>query len=233
FILAGHTDTDAELYVNDEKIKTDKDGSFSYTIPKDYQGSSVLVRAVDNAGNTTEISCKIPRAPVFILGVNAGLFRMQSPNKNNKELGYCYGLEFTRMLSRSISFYLNTMMGKIEKEVGNELYKTNIIPFEIGFRKEFNLGSISPFFNIGSGFVWWQKSLNGEVIVTASDDGRGVVDTSIGSGVGSRFYLGRNWLLNLHANYTHFFSNGQYSFGLDDANTLIRFGIGIQYSMQQ
>ncbi len=232
FILAGHTDTDAELYVNDEKIKTDKDGSFSYTITKDYQGSSVSVRAVDNAGNTTEISCKIPRAPVFILGVNAGLFRMQSPNKNNTEVGYCYGLEFTRMLSRSISFYLNTMMGKIEKEIDNEFYKTNIIPFEIGFRKEFNLGSISPFFNICSGFIWWQNSLNGEVIVTAGDDGRGFVDTSIGSGVGSRFYLGRNWLLNLHANYTHFFSNGQYSFGLDDANMLIRFGIGIQYSIQ-
>ena len=90
---------------------------------------------------------------------------------------------------------------------------------------------ISPFFNIGSGFIWWQKTLNGEVIVAAGDDGRGVVDTSIGSGVGSRFYLGGNWLLNLHANYTHFFSNGQYSFGLDDANTLIRFGLGIQYSM--
>ena len=231
FILAGHTDTDAELYVNDEKIKTDKDGSFSYNIPKDYQGSSVSVRAVDNAGNTTEISCKIPRAPVCILGVNAGMFRMQSPNKNNTELGYCYGLEFTKMLSRGISFYLNTTMGSIKKEIDNELYKTNIIPFEVGFRKEFNLGYISPFFNIGSGFIWWQKTLNGEVIVAAGDDGRGVVDTSIGSGVGSRFYLGGNWLLNLHANYTHFFSNGQYSFGLDDANTLIRFGLGIQYSM--
>lgn len=231
FIVAGHTDTDAELYVNDEKIKTDKDGSFSYNIPKDYQGSSVSVRAVDNAGNTTEISCKIPRAPVCILGVNAGMFRMQSPNKNNTELGYCYGLEFTKMLSRGISFYLNTTMGSIKKEIDNELYKTNIIPFEVGFRKEFNLGYISPFFNIGSGFIWWQKTLNGEVIVAAGDDGRGVVDTSIGSGVGSRFYLGGNWLLNLHANYTHFFSNGQYSFGLDDANTLIRFGLGIQYSM--
>ena len=231
FIVAGHTDTDAELYVNDEKIKTDKDGSFSYNIPKDYQGSSVSVRAVDNAGNTTEISCKIPRAPVCILGVNAGMFRMQSPNKNNTELGYYYGLEFTRMLSHSISFYLNTTMGSIKKEIDNELYKTNIIPFEVGFRKEFNLGYISPFFNIGSGFIWWQKTLNGEVIVAAGDDGRGVVDTSIGSGVGSRFYLGGNWLLNLHANYTHFFSNGQYSFGLDDANTLIRFGLGIQYSM--
>lgn len=231
FILAGHTDTDAELYVNDEKIKTDKDGSFSYTIRKDYQGSFVSVRAIDSAGNTTEICCKIPRAPVCILGVNAGMFRMQSPNKNNTELGYYYGLEFTRMLSHSISFYLNTTMGSIKKEIDNELYKTNIIPFEVGFRKEFNLGRISPFFNIGSGFIWWQKTLNGEVIVAAGDDGRGVVDTSIGSGVGSRFYLGGNWLLNLHANYTHFFSNGQYSFGLDDANTLIRFGLGIQYSM--
>ena len=230
FIIVGHTDTDVELYINDEKIKTDKDGSFSYTISKDYQSSSVLVRAVSNAGNTIERKRRIPPRPAFRLGVNVGLFSMGGQNSYNTELGYCCGLEFASLVSRSISFYLNTGMGRIEKDVvGSELYRTVIIPFEFGFRKEFDLEFTSPFFNIGIGFVWWQNSLIDEVV--AGDD-RSAADVSIGLGVGTRVYLSRKWFLNLQANYTHFFNDDQYSFGLDNANTVTRYGLGMQYGMQ-
>jgi len=195
---------------------------------KDYQGTSVVVKAVDNAGNVIERRCKIPGMPAFMLGVNAGLCRMGSHKRYKAEQGFWYGLEFSRMLLPSINLFLSTAMANSKREKGKKFYETDIIPVEIGFRKKFSLDRLSPFFHVRLGFAWWQRSMVREVIHGAVDDSAGAVNPTIGFGVGSWLHMGRNWFLNLQADYTHFFNDGNDS---QNARTLTRFGFGVKYRM--
>jgi len=227
-VATGYTDTDAELYINDERIKQAENGSFSYTIPKDYRGAFVVARAVDGAGNITERSCRIPGVPVFALGVNAGLCAVASDRGDEAEKGFWYGIQFSRMLWPGVSFFVITTIARSHGKMGDALNATDIMPIEIGLRKSFEMGRVSPFLYIRSGFAWSQVSTARRILPGAVNDNGITVDPTMSFGAGCWFYVGGNWFLNLHADYTHFFSEGQ---DPGNAKALTRIGFGIQDRM--
>jgi hypothetical protein len=227
-IATGHADTDAELFINDEEISKDENGSFSYAIPRDYRSAFLVARAVDGAGNMTERSCRIPGVPTFVLGVNAGLCAVASDRGDEAESGFWYGIQFSRTLWPGVSFFVSTAIARTNGKMGDALNTTDIMPIEIGLRQSFDMGRLSPFLYIRSGFAWSQMSTVRQALSGAVNDNGVIVDPTMGFGVGTWLYVGGNWYLNLHADYTHVFNEGNDS---ENAKALTRIGFGIQDRM--
>jgi hypothetical protein len=228
WIVTGDTDIDAELYLNDDRIKKNEDGSFSYVIPKDYRSPFIVARAIDPAGNMIERSYRIPGGPTFALGVTAGICAVDSDRGDEAERGFWYGIQFSRTLWPGVSFFLSATVAKSNGEMGDALNATDIMPVEIGIRKSFDTGRVSPFLYIRSGLAWSQISPARQIIPGPVGDERVTVNPTIGFGVGAWLNIGSTWYLNLHADYTHVFSEGN---NANNTQALTRIGFGIQDRM--
>lgn len=224
-IVIGHTDTDATLYVNDEIIKQADDGSFSYTIPNDYRRTSIVAKAVDDAGNITEKKCRIPGNPMLVTGINTGMCLVTNDRVAQPEKGFWYGVKFSRMLWPSVSFYASTAIARSNGKTGDTLTVTDIVAIEIGFRKNFYMGRVSPFLYIQSGFAWSQANMARQTRPGIINYSGATFDPTMGFGVGGWLHLGAHWYLNIHADYTHIFGENNDS---NRTRTFTKIGFGIQ-----
>lgn len=57
--ISGKTDPGANVFINDTQIILDKDGNFSADLPLNEGGSTISIKAVDSAGNTTEVQRRV------------------------------------------------------------------------------------------------------------------------------------------------------------------------------
>ncbi|UCG30182.1 MAG: hypothetical protein JSV53_11915 [candidate division WOR-3 bacterium] len=224
-IAIGHTEVGAALFINDTRIKQADDGSFIYKIPDDYHRSSIVARAVDDAGNITEKSCKIPGSPLFVMGVNAGVCLATNKRLDGLEKGFWYGVRFSRMLLPSFSIFTSTAIARSNGKNGDTLNMTDIAALEIGFRKNFHMGRVSPFLSIQTGIAWSQMSTVRQTRPGIINYSGAAFDPTLGFGVGSWFHAGGHWYLNLHAEYTHIFRQDDNS---GNAKTFTKIGFGIQ-----
>ena|GEM_PF-2654441 len=227
-IASGRTEVDAELFIDDEEIKTDTDGSFSYTLPGDQYHDHVIARAIDPAGNITEKSCRIPGNPMFVTGINAGMCLVTNDKVAGPEKGFWYGVRLSRMLWPSVSLFTSASIAMSNGKTGDILNMTDIVAIEIGLRKNFYVGRVSPFLHIQSGFAWSQMSMARQTHPGIINYSGATFDPTIGFGAGGWFHIGGRWYLNLHADYMHVFRDSNDS---DNTKTFTRIGFGIQDRM--
>ncbi|UCF70302.1 MAG: OmpA family protein [candidate division WOR-3 bacterium] len=225
FILAGHADSDAQLYVDDTRVEMNDDGSFSYVVRQDYRSAFVVARAIDRAGNVTERSCRIPQRPMSAMGITAGICAVDNDRGDKAERGFWYGVQFSRILLPGVSFFLSATVARSVGEMGDALNATDMMPVEIGLRKSFYMGRVSPFLYVRSGFIWSQINPVPNALPGDINYRRVTIDPVAGFGAGLWLSIGYKWHLNLHADYTYIFGE---SSGSAHANALTRIGLGIQ-----
>ena len=226
-IAYGSTEVDADLFINDEKIEKAIDGSFSYALPDELR-DKVIARAVDPAGNATVKVCRIPDRPAFAMGINTGLCLVTNDKVSAPEIGFWYGARISRMLWPNVSFFTSTTVARTNGKTGDTLNMTDIISIEIGFRANFNVGRLSPFFYVQSGFAWSQTNIARQNHPGIINYGQATHNPTAGFGTGAWFNIGRHWYLNLHADYLHIFTEDSDS---DNPKTFTRIGIGVQDRM--
>lgn len=226
-IAYGRTEVDADLFINDEKIEKAIDGSFSYALPDELR-DNVIARAVDPAGNTTVRVCRIPDRPAFVIGVNTGLCLVTNDRVSVPEKGFWYGARISRMLLPNVSLFTSTTVARTNGKTGDTLNMTDIIAIEIGFRTNFNVGRVSPFFYVQSGFAWSQTNVARQRHPGIINYGQATRNPTVGFGTGAWFNIGRHWYLNLHADYMHIFTEDSDS---GNPKTFTRIGIGVQDRM--
>ncbi len=223
--VTGRTEIDAEFRINDEMIEKNSDGSFTYALAPDYRGTFVTARAVDMAGNVAEKLVRTPGAPAFVMSTHGGMCAVSVTQSDRTQWNFWYGVQFSRMLWHGASFSVRASFARSKGVSDDGTYALDIVPLEIGLSKNFYIGRVSPFVVVRSGFAWRQ-------MVTHLRDAGSIVDeqslsidpiATIGGGV--LYNIGGTWYVNAQADYTHFFSSGS---GTSSAETLTRFGLGIQ-----
>jgi len=105
---------------------------------------------------------------------------------------------------------------------------SDIAEIELGIRKTFHTGGISPFLHVQAGFAWSQTSMSRITHPGIINYGGTSLKPSVGGGAGGWIHLGKHWHLNIHADYMHIFIDDNAS---GETESLIRIGIGIQDRM--
>jgi hypothetical protein len=226
-IASGRTEAGAQLFIDNERAKIDVDGSFSYSILRDQHRDHVVVRAVDAAGNITERTYRIPDTHVFVMGINAGVCLVTSDGGSQLENGFWYGFQFSRMLRPSLSFFMSSTIARSNARIEDVLNTTDIAVFDIGIRKNFTIGQLSPFLYVRSGFGFSQNNTTSQITPGTNEDWS-LLDPTFGFGIGSWFDINGNWFINIHADYTRVFSMDNDS---QQMRSFTKIGFGIQDRM--
>lgn len=227
-IASGRTEINADLSIDDASIKKESDGSFSYVFPVEFQNDNITARAVDPAGNVTEKVCRIPGRPLLSLGVNSGVSIVTNDGNVGYESGLWYGVTLSKMLLPSVSLFTGAAVAMTSGRNDDISTMSDIVEIEIGIRKTFHTGGISPFVYLQAGFVWSQTSLSRRTHPGIINYGGTSAEPCMGGGVGGWIHLGQHWHLNIHADYMHIFVDDNAS---GKTESLIRVGIGIQDRM--
>jgi hypothetical protein len=227
-IASGHTETNANLFIDGVAIKKENDGSFSYVLPVEFQNDNITARAVDPAGNVTEKACRIPGRPLLTLGVNSGLSIVTNDGNVGYESGLWYGVTLSKMLLPGVSLFTDAAVAMTSGRNDDVSTMSDIVEIDLGIRKTFHTGGISPFVYLQAGFVWSQTSLTRRAHSGIINYGGTSAEPSMGGGVGGWINLGQHWHLNIHADYMHIIVDDNTS---GKTESLIRFGIGIQDRM--
>lgn len=227
-IVSGRTEIDADLLIDGQAIEKESDGSFSYELPHEPDNDHITARAVDPAGNATERVCRIPGRPAVVIRVNSGFCSTTNNTDDALENGFWYGFDFSKMLLPSVSVFTGAafaMTGARDDDIST---MSDIMMLQLGVRKNFYAGGISPFVYVQAGFVWSQPSVTRHAHPGIINYGDASFDPSMGGGIGAWIHLGRHWHFNIHADYMHIFIDENRS---GSNGSLMKIGIGIQDRM--
>ena len=187
-----------------------------------------MARAVDPAGNITERICRIPGRLVLSMRVNSGFCFASFDTDDGMEKGFWYGFDFSKMLLPDLSVFTGAAVAMTGGKADDTSTMSDIILIQLGIRKNFHTGGISPFVYVQAGFAWSQPSMTRHAHPGIINYGDASFDPSMGGGLGAWIHLGRHWHFNIHADYMRVFIDESTS---GSNGSLMKIGIGIQDRM--